>query len=159
MFDNLSTRLQAIASRLRGQAKLTEADLDDALREVRLALLEADVNFRVVKSFVAHVREQAIGTDILEGVRPGHQVVKLVHDELVEILGRERYQLHLDGSAPAGRPDGRPPGIGQDDVGREARPSAAARRPASRPWSRPTSIGRPPSSSSSASASRSRSRC
>jgi signal recognition particle subunit SRP54 len=101
VFDSLSTRLQAIATRLRGQAKLTEADLDDALREVRLALLEADVNFRVVKSFVTHVREQAIGMEILDGVRPGHQVVKLVHDELVEILGRERYQLHLDGSAPS----------------------------------------------------------
>ena len=98
MFDSLSTRLQAIATRLRGQAKLTEADLDQALREVRLALLEADVNFRVVKSFVAHVRERAIGTEILEGVRPGHQVVKLVHDELVEILGHERYQLHLNGT-------------------------------------------------------------
>ena len=67
MFDSLSTRLQAIATRLRGQAKLTEADLDAALREVRLALLEADVNFRVVKSFVAHVREQAIGTAVLDG--------------------------------------------------------------------------------------------
>ncbi len=100
MFDRLSNRLQDIATRLRGQAKLTEADLDDALREVRLALLEADVNFRVVKSFVAHVREQALGTAVLDGVRPGHQIVKLVHDELVEILGREQYPLHLDGSAP-----------------------------------------------------------
>ena len=75
-----------------------------------------------MKSFVAHVREQAIGTDVLEGVRPGHQVVKLVHDELVEILGRERYPLHLDGARPGGHPDGRPPGVGQDDLGREARP-------------------------------------
>ena len=100
MFDSLSVRLQAIATGLRGQAMLTEADLDAALREVRLALLEADVNFRVVKSFVAHVREQAIGTAVLEGVRPGHHV-KLVHDELVEILGRERYALHVEGSSPA----------------------------------------------------------
>jgi signal recognition particle subunit SRP54 len=100
MFDSLSTRLQAIATRLRGQAKLTEADLDEALREVRLALLEADVNFRVVKSFVARVRERAIGTDVLEGVRPGNQVVKLVHDELVEVLGGERYKLHLDSESP-----------------------------------------------------------
>ena len=100
MFDRLSTRLQDIATRLRGQAKLTEADLDAALREVRLALLEADVNFRVVKSFVAHVREQALGTAVLDGVRPGHQVVKLVHDELVEILGHERYALHLGGADP-----------------------------------------------------------
>jgi signal recognition particle subunit SRP54 len=101
MFESLSTRLQAISSRLRGQAKLTEADLDAALREVRLALLEADVNFRVVKTFVAHVREKALGTALLDGVRPGHQVVKLVHDELVEILGRERYVLRLDGAPPA----------------------------------------------------------
>lgn len=101
MFESLSTRLQAVTSRLRGQAKLTEADLDAALREVRLALLEADVNFRVVKTFVAHVREQALGTAVLDGVRPGHQVVKLVHDELVEVLGRERYALRLDGDPPA----------------------------------------------------------
>ncbi len=101
MFDRLSSRLQAVATRLRGQAKLTEADLDEALREVRLALLEADVNFRVVKTFVAHVREQALGTAVLEGVRPGHQVVKLVHDELVEVLGRERYSLRLDEPVPA----------------------------------------------------------
>jgi signal recognition particle subunit SRP54 len=100
VFDSLSTRLQAIAASLRGQAKLTEADLDAALREVRLALLEADVNFRVVKSFVAHVREQAIGTAVLEGVRPGHQIVKLVHDELVEVLGHERYALRLDADPP-----------------------------------------------------------
>jgi signal recognition particle subunit SRP54 len=100
MFDSLSTRLQGIATRLRGQAKLTEADLDEALREVRLALLEADVNFRVVKSFVARVRERAIGTAVLEGVRPGNQVVKLVHDELVEVLGGERYTLHLDSEPP-----------------------------------------------------------
>lgn len=101
MFESLSTRLQAISSRLRGQAKLTEADLDAALREVRLALLEADVNFRVVKTFIAHVREQALGADVLAGVRPGHQVVKLVHDELVEVLGRERYALRLDAAPPA----------------------------------------------------------
>jgi signal recognition particle subunit SRP54 len=100
MFDTLSTRLQAISAKLRGQAKLTEADLDAALREVRLALLEADVNFRVVKTFVAHVREQAIGTEVLSGVRPGQQVIKLVHDELVEVLGHERYVLHLDGPSP-----------------------------------------------------------
>ena len=83
MFDALSTRLQDIASRLRGQARLTEADLDAALRDVRMALLEADVHFRVVKLFIARVREQAIGTAVLEGVNPGAQVVKLVHDELV----------------------------------------------------------------------------
>ena len=95
MLETLSARLQAIATRLRGQARLTEADLDMALREVRLALLEADVHFRVVKTFVARIRERAIGSAVLDGVRPGHQVVKLVHEELVDILGGERHVLRL----------------------------------------------------------------
>jgi len=101
MFDALSTRLQGIASRLRGQARLTEADLDAALHEVRMALLEADVHFRVVKLFTAKVRERAIGQDVLDGVNPGAQVVKLVHDELVEILGGERHVLDLGPPSPA----------------------------------------------------------
>jgi len=100
MLETLSARLQAIAARLRGQARLTEADLDAALREVRLALLEADVHFRVVKTFVARIRERAVGSAVLDGVRPGHQVVKLVHEELVDILGGERHDLRL-GPGPA----------------------------------------------------------
>jgi signal recognition particle subunit SRP54 len=96
MFESLSSRLQGISARLRGRAKITEADLDVALREIRLALLEADVNFKVVKDFVAHVRERAIGSDLLGGVNPGQQIVKIVHDELVEILGGERHHLQLD---------------------------------------------------------------
>jgi len=97
MFESLSARLQGIAAGLRGKARITEADLDAALREVRLALLEADVNFKVVKDFVARARERAIGSDLLTGVNPGQQIVKIVHDELVEILGGERFQLKLDG--------------------------------------------------------------
>ena len=100
MFESLSARLQAIANGLRGKAKITEADLDVALREIRLALLEADVNYKVVKAFVAGVREKAIGADVLNGVQPGQQIVKLVHDELVEVLGGERHQLKL-GAKPA----------------------------------------------------------
>jgi signal recognition particle subunit SRP54 len=95
MFESLSARLQAIANGLRGKARITEADLDVALREIRLALLEADVNYRVVKAFVAGVREKAIGADVLNGVQPGQQIVKIVHDELVEVLGGERHQLKL----------------------------------------------------------------
>ncbi len=95
MFESLSARLQAIANGLRGKAKITEADLDVALREIRLALLEADVNYKVVKTFVADVREKAIGADVLNGVQPGQQIVKIVHDELVEVLGGERHQLKL----------------------------------------------------------------
>ena len=97
MFESLSARLQAITGRLRGKAKITEADLDAALREIRLALLEADVNFKVVKDFVAGVRSRAIGSDLLMGLNPGQQIVKLVHDELVTVLGGERHQLKLDG--------------------------------------------------------------
>ena len=96
MFEALSGRLQSVTQRLRGKARITEADLDVALREIRLALLEADVNFRVVKDFVAQVRERAIGSDVLTGLNPGQQVVKLVHDQLVEMLGGERKPLALD---------------------------------------------------------------
>ncbi|HET6820558.1 MAG TPA: signal recognition particle receptor subunit alpha, partial [Candidatus Limnocylindria bacterium] len=97
MFESLSARLQAVADRLRGKAKITEADLDVALREIRLALLEADVNFKVVKEFVAGVRARALGADILNGVQPGQQIVKIVHDQLVEVLGGERHHLDLAG--------------------------------------------------------------
>lgn len=96
MFESLSARLQAVADRLRGKAKISEADLDVALREIRIALLEADVNFRVVKDFVARIRDRAIGTAVLSGVNPGQQIVKIVHDELVAVLGGERRGLALD---------------------------------------------------------------
>lgn len=97
MFESLSTRLQGVVDRLRGKAKITEADLDAALRDIRLALLEADVNFRVVKEFVARVRERALGADLLSGLHPGQQIVKIVHDELVAVLGGERHSLTLSG--------------------------------------------------------------
>ena len=96
MFESLSSRLQGITERLRGKAKITEDDLDVALREIRLALLEADVNFKVVKDFVARVRERATGTDLLSGLNPGQQIVKIVHDELVAVLGGTRHHLKLD---------------------------------------------------------------
>jgi signal recognition particle subunit SRP54 len=96
MFESLSTRLQGITQLLRGKAKITEGDLDVALREIRLALLEADVNFKVVKGFVARVRERAVGSDLLSGLNPGQQIVKVVHEELVAMLGGERHHLRLD---------------------------------------------------------------
>src|SRR3990170_7985870 len=100
MFESLSSRLQGVTQRLRGKARITEADLDVALREIRLALLEADVNFKVVKDFVARVRERALGLEVLSGLNAGHQVVKVVHDELVATLGGERHQLRL-GARPS----------------------------------------------------------
>jgi signal recognition particle subunit SRP54 len=100
MFESLSARLQSITQRLRGKAKITEADLDVALREIRLALLEADVNFKVVKDFVGRVRERALGVEVLSGLDAGQQVVKIVHEELVAILGGERRELDL-GARPS----------------------------------------------------------
>ena len=86
MFEALAEKLQNAFAKLRGNAKLTEADVDAALAEVRKALLEADVNFRVVKGFVARIKERAIGEEILEGLDPAHQVIKFVHDEMVATL-------------------------------------------------------------------------
>src|SRR5207237_2287070 len=90
-------QLAGVLAPQRRKAKITEADLYGALLEIRLALLEADVNCRVVKEFVARVRERALGVDLLSGLNPGQQVVKIVHDELVATLGGERRQLALGG--------------------------------------------------------------
>ena len=97
MFESLSARLQGVVDRLRGKARITEADLDLALRDIRLALLEADVSFRVVKAFVSRVRERSLGADLLTGLHPGQAIVKAVHDELVTVLGGERHELQVVG--------------------------------------------------------------
>ena len=101
MFESLSDRLSGVFQSLRGQGRLTEDNIQAGLREVRLALLEADVNFSVVKSFVDNVRSKCIGQDLLKGVNPAQQVVKIVHDELVSILGGESSGLNLTGAQPA----------------------------------------------------------
>ncbi len=98
MFDDLSERLRGVLGRLTGHGRITEADVDAAMREVRLALLEADVNFRVVKDFVARVRERAIGQDVLESLNAGQQVIKIVHEELTAILGVGDRTFHIGGS-------------------------------------------------------------
>ncbi len=90
----LSSRLQMAMRRLTGRGFLTEKDIDDMMREVRLSLLEADVNFRVVKTFINHVREQAIGEKILKGLNPGQQVIKIVHDELKRVMGEDTQTLN-----------------------------------------------------------------
>ncbi|WP_243370754.1 signal recognition particle protein [Geotalea sp. SG265] len=87
MFDALSDKLESVFKKLRGQGVMTEDNIKEALREVRLALLEADVNFKVVKDFVERVREKAVGTLVLQSLSPGQQVVKIVHDELVALMG------------------------------------------------------------------------
>ncbi|MDI6712986.1 MAG: signal recognition particle protein [Anaerosomatales bacterium] len=100
MFQNLTDRLTAIFSRLTNRGALTEADVDAALREVRLALLEADVNFKVVKEFLARVRERAVGKDVLSSLTPGQMVVKIVLEELTALLGGARADIPLSGRIP-----------------------------------------------------------
>ena len=95
MLDNLTSRLTGIFDRLRGYGRLTEENIVEALREVRVALLEADVNFKVVKSFVDRVREKAVGQDVFKSLTPGQQVVKVVRDELVELLGGSGHRLAM----------------------------------------------------------------
>lgn len=85
-FENLSERFANITRKLRGQARITEKDLKETLREIRLVLLEADVNFKVVKDFVNVVEEKALGQDVLKSLTPGQQVIKIIRDELTEIL-------------------------------------------------------------------------
>ncbi len=99
MFESLTDRLQGVFERLSAKGSLTEADVDEALKQVRLALLEADVNFKVVKEFIARVRERAIGADVARSLTPAQQVVKIVNDELVELLG-EPAKLNLGGVPP-----------------------------------------------------------
>jgi signal recognition particle subunit SRP54 len=97
LFDSLSDRLDGVFKKFKGQARLDEENIKQGLREVRLALLEADVNFKVVKDFVERIRERATGQDVLKSLTPGQQVVKIVHDELVELLGGESQELELRG--------------------------------------------------------------
>jgi signal recognition particle subunit SRP54 len=98
VFDTLSERLRTTLGTLTGRGRISEADVDAAMREVRLALLEADVNFKVVKDFVARVREKSIGQDILASLTAGQAVVKIVHDELVELLSKGDRVFHLSGN-------------------------------------------------------------
>ena len=98
MFDSLSERLRKTLDNLTGRGRVTEADVDAAMREIRLSLLEADVNFKVVKDFVARVREKAVGAEVLGSLNAGQQVVKIVHDELVELLGAGDRTFHLQGN-------------------------------------------------------------
>jgi len=99
VFENLSDKLQDVFKKLSSRGRLSEADVDAALREVRLALLEADVNFRVVKDFISRVRERAIGAEVMRSLTPAQQVIKIVHEELITTLG-EPAPLNLSGPSP-----------------------------------------------------------
>src|SRR5271154_1582732 len=101
MFDNLSDKLQRVFKNLRGEGKLSAENMDAALREIRVALLEADVHFRVVKQFIEAVKEQALGQEVLTALSPTQPVVKIVRDELVKMLGTHQAKLRMANEPPS----------------------------------------------------------
>lgn len=100
MFEGLSEKLQATFKRLRGKGKLSEADVSEAMREVRVALLEADVNFRVVKDLIGRIKERAVGQEVLESLTPGQHVVKIVHEELISLMGGNESKIQIASKPP-----------------------------------------------------------
>jgi len=100
VFGGLSDRLQDIFSRLKGKGKLSEADVNEALREVRVALLEADVNYKVAKDFIASIKNRAVGSEVMGSLTPGQQVVKIVHEELTALMGAEQAKLQVSSKPP-----------------------------------------------------------
>lgn len=100
MFDSLSDKLQNVVKKLKGQTRITEKELKEMLREVKLALLEADVNYKVVKEFIANIESKALGEDVMKSLTPGQQVVKIVKDELIELLGSSESKLNISSNPP-----------------------------------------------------------
>src|SRR5438477_7361044 len=100
MFENLTEKLQRAFKNLRGQGKLTQENIQEALREIRLALLEADVNFKVVKQLIDHIQAKAVGQEVMTALSPAEQVIKIVRDELVETLGRDTAKLKFASQPP-----------------------------------------------------------
>lgn len=101
MFDNLSDRLNGVFKKLKGHGKLSEKNIEEGLREVRMALLEADVHYKVVKKFIGDIKNRALGEEVLASLTPGQQVVKIVNEELTELMGANHEELRLSGRAPA----------------------------------------------------------
>jgi len=100
MFEALSEKLNGVFSRFNSKGRLTEKDVEEGLREVRLALLEADVNFKVARDFIQRVRERSVGAEVLESLSPGQQIVKIVHEEMTRILGGESSRLDIAPQPP-----------------------------------------------------------
>ncbi len=101
MFENLTEKLESIFKKLKGKGRLDEENIQEALKEIRMALLEADVNFKVVKDFIEDVRTRAIGQEVIESITPGQQVVKIVHDRLIELMGGGSSQIRFGNRFPA----------------------------------------------------------
>jgi signal recognition particle subunit SRP54 len=100
MFEDLTIKLEGIFKKLRGRGKLSESNIKDALKEVRRALLEADVNYKVVKEFISQVEEKAIGQEVLRSITPGQQMIKVVHEELIDLLGKTRVEVNFSQKPP-----------------------------------------------------------
>src|SRR5512139_820260 len=100
MFESLSSKLDAVFKKLKGHGKLTEQNIQDALKEVRIALLEADVNFKVVKDFIQSVQGRAIGQDVMASLTPAQQLIKIVKEELTTLMGGEGVGIQLSGTPP-----------------------------------------------------------
>src|ERR1043165_243550 len=101
MFDNLSDKLQRVFKNLRGEGKLSAENMETALREIRMALLEADVNFRVVKQLIENIKLKAMGEEVLTSLSPSQQVIKIVHEELIKILGSHESRLRFANEPPS----------------------------------------------------------
>ena len=101
MFDNLSDKLQRVFKNLRGEGKLSAENMESALREIRMALLEADVNFKVVKQPIENIKQKAVGEEVLNALSPSQQVVKIVHEELIKILGSHESKLRYANEPPS----------------------------------------------------------
>ena len=99
-FEGLAEKLQSTLKKLRGAGKLSEKDVKDAMREVKMALLEADVNFRVVKDFIAKVTERAVGQEVLDSLTPGQQVIKIVNEQMTELMGKTNSKLLFSSKPP-----------------------------------------------------------
>ena len=98
MFDSLSGKLQNVFRDLRGLGTISDSNITDSLREVRMALLDADVNFKVARDFIERVKEKAVGQKVFQSIQPGQQIIKVIHDELVELLGSANAGLNLSGN-------------------------------------------------------------
>ena len=100
VFEVLSNKIQHVIGKLKGKTRVTEKDVKDIMREKKLALLEADVNFKVVKSFIDDVSKKAVGQDVLESLTPGQQIIKIINDELIELMGSEQSRVTFSSKDP-----------------------------------------------------------
>ena len=100
MFESIANSLEGVFSKLRGKGRLTESNIKDGLHEVRLALLEADVNYKVVKDFIQHVTERAVGEEVIKSIAPGQQIIKIVHDELIKLMGESDTAIPFKDGEP-----------------------------------------------------------